>query len=707
MIKRLDPITLADNADHSRLLLHPNLIKTLADEIQATMDKFLKKLRAKLRALKLSDAHIEQIITTYQLAAKNLGDDEAQHTPLIDQFEQVGKQLAEQLKSSGDHPAPISIQLSQPNGLTQQDIETLLDQREKQRTDNAKALAEQLQTKRKRFTDAIDAAEGLDDNITTTLLAAAELISAEMSDEQIDQLANQQIALGNQTQAAQTLAQQGFAVGAQGSVRILTDGADNAIKQLTETVDKRLGLTTQGESERYARTGGKLQAQNKQLADNVLAQYDVQHQDRLQSEAKALAAGDGVITDTVLPVSFERTVIREALYSLIGLQFVNTGTAPMANSVEIPYSYRDTTAAGKDNTRVYEGQSIPRAGVIQKMDSAYPMPQKLSFEVSDELRYLTADSPLAWEAVGENTRNATRIISEDTDRLIFNEILQSNDEFGAINVVNEDVNGVNGTNRIFPLNFFPVVRPRAIFDLQGNIIGNVWHDVSVSYKGNTINPYDSSRTLAAGTYYRLDFNLGELRLVDEDGALLTPANGDALRISYSYTTNCFAFNVDRQGDEKISEHWDQFLYRFGLRKSLIEDDRYRQCNFGLMRGTVMNQIEQAETFRANFRIPATDLNSEGNLGRIKMVPQYKTTAPGLWMGDQRVVLGQRNETRFRLLKPWAMGQLENQKDENGRFTGKKEAYGDQFIALHTPKPIKDATTSLVLYSAQQRLPRAA
>lgn len=59
-----------------------------------------------------------------------------------------------------------------------------------------------------------------------------------------------------------------------------------------------------------------------------------------------------------------------------------------------------------------------------------------------------------------------------------------------------------------------------------------------------------------------------------------------------------------------------------------------------------------------------------------------------------------------MLKPWQMGQLQDQKDSNGRFTGKKEAYGDQFIALHTPVPLKMGLTSIVVYSATARVNRA-
>jgi hypothetical protein len=121
----------------------------------------------------------------------------------------------------------------------------------------------------------------------------------------------------------------------------------------------------------------------------------------------------------------------------------------------------------------------------------------------------------------------------------------------------------------------------------------------------------------------------------------------------------------------------------------------------------MTSIEQAAQFGANNQRNGTDLQVNGNLGRVKDVPNFRTTAPGLWMGDTRVVVGERGTTRFRMMKPWSMGELENQKDSNGRFTGKKEAYGDQFVVLHTPTQLKGACTSLVLYSAAGRVNRAA
>jgi len=118
-----------------------------------------------------------------------------------------------------------------------------------------------------------------------------------------------------------------------------------------------------------------------------------------------------------------------------------------------------------------------------------------------------------------------------------------------------------------------------------------------------------------------------------------------------------------------------------------------------------SRAQQARSFIESGARNGTALDTEGNLGPVKGVPNFRTTAPGLYMGDQRIIIGERGQTRFRMMKPWTMGQLQDQKDANGRFTGKKEAYGDQFVVIHTPTQLKAAYTSLVLYSGAARVDR--
>lgn len=204
----------------------------------------------------------------------------------------------------------------------------------------------------------------------------------------------------------------------------MTVDDSNSVKALQEAAGCRLGLSTPRASERYWGTGGQLQEENK-AAEKVLAEWDAAHALRLRAEHKMLAGGDGLVSDVAVPAAFERTVIREVMYNLVGLSFVDVGTSVRSGaSTLIPYSYRDPAAAGADSARS-RGAVDPRAGVKQSGDTAYPIPQKLAFEVSDELRYLTAAGVLDWDAVAENARNATRIIAEDTERLIFNEVLRA------------------------------------------------------------------------------------------------------------------------------------------------------------------------------------------------------------------------------------------------------------------------------------------
>jgi hypothetical protein len=719
VIKHLDKVQLSEDAlDGAPMTLVSDRISRLLNE-DKDMKKFKQALMAALGGMKLSEAVVKQLCDAFETAAKPLGDDEAALKALSAQFETTGKQLAEaigdkEVKLSIDMPANNQNQSQDNSGdraLSEEDVKRILADAAKEQqqaaADKEKKLSEN-KTVFNEILDKADALKNLSEAQMNTLRGAADLITAEMTEEQVKSLAEHQVRIGTDMGVTRQLSGMGFNVS--GNAQISADDS-NSVKSLQETIDRRLGLTDLPDARRYSNTGGQLQEENKRLAEKVLAQFDAENAIQLREEHKMLSGGDGVVSDVSVPAIFERTVIREALYNLIGLQFVDVGTTQFASSALIPYSYRDTTAAGRNSTRRYEGQGISRAGVIQTADTAYPIPQKLAFEVSDELRYLTSSGILNFDAAMENVRNASRIIGEDTEQLIFNEVLNSADEFGAVSVSGEVIDApVDGTNNIFVLANFPVVRPRAIFDLQGNKVGSTLNPVTVEYDSGSgytaIAEFDGSGTQASGTYYVLDFNLGELYLVDETGAMVTPADSHKLRVSYSRATNVYAFNTDN-GSTELDLYWNQFLYRYGLRKSEIEDNRYHTANFGLMSGTAMTQIEQARQFAANFKREGTDLAVNGNLGRIKDVPNFKTSAPGLNMGDQRVIIGERGQTRLRMMKPWSMGELENQKDANGRFTGKKEAYGDQFLVLHTPTPLKRAYTSMVLYSASARVAREA
>ena len=698
VIKHLDPIQLSDTALDGAppTYLSDRITQYLAQENLTMWEKLKKQLAAKLGSMKLAEAVVADMVKQFAEMGESLGiTDAAAADKLLASFESMGKQLAEKIGSN-----PATVQLSMPSvGLTPEDVKKLLADDRAAQDLATKQLAETKDAKVKRFTDAINGAEGLkalSEDQRGKLLSMSDMITADMTDEQIDKLALHQITLGNDMAINARLGGMGYTVA--GSPRITVDDS-NSIKALQEAVDRRLGI--EGNATRFSKTGGKLQETNKQFAEKVLAEFDAQNGARLHAEHKMLAGGTGVTSDAAVPVSWIRTVIREALYNMVGLNFVNADSASFASTIEIPYSYRDQSAASRGSTRVYERKAIQRAGMIQTSDTAYTLPQKLSFQISDELNLLTSSGVLDYNALAENQRNAARIIGEDTDQLILNEILQAADEYLPVAIAGEALAAVDGVHTVFPLAHFPVVRPRSIYDLKGNQIGNTTTPVAVTYAGAAINAYDGSGTQAAGTYFDLDYNNGMIHFVDETGALVVPPNATAIAVNYSYVTNVSLFDTD-VGTDPVDLHWDGALRAYGLRKTVIEDDRYHMANFGLMSGTAMTNLEQAKQFSANSKRPGTDLNADGSLGSVKDVPNFKGFGPGLWMSDQRIIIGEKGSTRLRMMKTWSMSEMEEARDTSGNFIGAKEAWGSQYIALKTPEPLKRAYTSILLYSSAAR-----
>lgn len=723
VIKGLDKVKLHEGLlsgiEHVRLseaslhtvptYLSDRLIKLMHEDYSVMLQDLLRQLKRELSAVKLNESLITQLMSAFEKAGEKLSD-EATVSYLCEQFIAAGKEMAKQL-ADGQTPGTIKLDLNMPAaapGLDADAVRKLMAEETARQQAEARKLAQARETLAASFDKIIDDAEGLkslSEESLAQLKAAGKVITAGWTEDLVRQLAEGQVAIGDAMVVQSKRLSLGLP-GPSGQVHIEV-GEQNAVKELQEAVDRRLGFLDMPDSRRFSNTGGVLQEENKRLAEKVIARFDRDHGAQLDAERKMLAGGAGNIGDVAVPAIYERTVIREALYSMISMQFMNTGTIDFAESVSIPYSYRDTTAAARTNTRVYEGGSIPRAGVIQTSELAYPIPQKLAFEVSDELRYLTSARHIDYDAVTENVRNAARIIGEDTEHQNFNEILAASHQFGAAAVSNENLElQADGTKQIFITAQFPVVRPKKVYDLQGNQIGNTAHAVTVTYNSTALAEYDGTGTQSAGTYYVLDYDLGEIYLVNQAGAVQTPADATAYTISYSYTTNVHKFDTDLGGGTLKAKE-DDMLYRLGLRKSVIEDDRYHIANFGVMSGSTITSIEQAERFQANSRVPGTDLAANGNLGRVKDVPFFKSAAPGLHIGDRYVMIGERGVSRFRMMRPWAMGALENQKDGNNRFTGKKEAYGDQFIVVHTPTQLRRAYTSILRYSASARVARAA
>ncbi|MEN6535241.1 MAG: phage protease, partial [Bryobacteraceae bacterium] len=578
-IKRLDPVQLSEADGESVLLLHPKLLNDLISEVKDTMKKHLEELAKQLAAKGMSDNAIAAVISLAEKAMTGMTD-EAQMKALCEAFAADAKKLTE--------GGPVTVNVA--GGLTAADVAAAVAKQLAERDDAAKKLAETQAGNVKLLGEQIaELGKALSEDTRKELIdGLTPAITAEMSAPAIKALAEVQVKMAEKAEANKQLAASGFHF--RGNAHITVDSTNEVLK-LQETIDRRLGITPPKDSP------------NAELVNKVLAQFDAERGAELSREHKHLAAGDGIISDVSVPAIFERTVIREALYPLVALQFVNVGTSEFAVAAQIPYSYRDVTAAGRDSTRKYEGQGIARAGIKQAMETAYPIPQKLAFEVSDELRYLTGAGRIDFDATTENVRNASRIIGEDLERLILNECVNAGDEF-AVSAGNDTLTAtVNGTNKVFVTSNFPVVRPRKVFDLQGNQVGSTVNPIVVTLNSIVRQEYDGSGTQSAGTYYTMDYNLGEIRFVSETGASVTPTNAWPLTVTYSYTTNVTKFDTDL-GSLKVGEKWDDFIYRYGLRRSVLEDQRFYRANFGLMSGTVHEQVLLANQFAA--------INDRGN-----------------------------------------------------------------------------------------------
>ena len=706
VIKNLDRVQLStDDNDHDapvRVLVSPNLLKQLTST-GTDMNKHLVALLARLIALGFTDATAKPFtdLATKQLEA--VKEDDAKCLALVEQFATAGDAAMKQIKAGGGN---VTITLAAPDaGGVDAAVKKALAER-----DTADANAKtSMEAKTKLLSDTIAAGdktltpEGVK-KFTDDYLP---LVSAVTTDEQVKHLASLAIKQAQELSAVQKLVGLGYRP-ASGNVHITVDSS-NSIKALQETTDKRLGLVGEADVKRFDRTGGVLLAANKKFAELCLAEFDNEHGAQLDREHKALAGGVGSISDVSIPRIAERTVLREALYNLMSLNLVDVGTAPFTNVLMINYTYRDATAAGTNALRRYELQAIRRSGVIQTSEETRPIPQKLSMQVSNELKMLMSAANIDFEPIAENLRNMTRIVGEDVELINLNEIAASADEFLAVPVVGEvRTANVNGTNRIFPLAQFPVVKPRSVFDLKGVQQGSTLNPLTVTLGGTVraeyVQPADGS-ALAAGTYYIMDYNMGELQFVTELGAAVTPVSTTALVVSYSTTANVNKFNTDL-GAVAVDVFYDTLLFAIGGRKSVIEDARYYNPNMILMSGNVNNALSQAKTFQANSARVATGLAGDGSVGLVKDMAVFRPRAPGSLFGDTRIVVGERGNSRFRMVKPWAMTSLEQARNSAGAFIDAQESFGTQWVGSHTPTQLKGAATSIILFSTAGRVARA-
>jgi phage I-like protein len=698
VIKRLDPVQLAVEApDGVRVLMHPELTRELSAEATHTMTQYIKMLLTRLQALKLSQPAIDQLLKTYEQSAKALGEDNTQALEaLVAEFEGVGKQLAE-ASAQGPAAGEISVQLSQAAGVSRDDVLKILAEAESTKAAAAKQLAESREANLATFRGLIEKAEGLADETRKRLSEAEDLITAEMSPEQVTRLAEHQIQLGGEMEAARQLAAMGYQPA--GSPRIQV-GASNEVMSLQEEILKNLRGTT-----RHAMGALRLSEKPQPFVERVLAEFDRVHATRLHAEHKMLAGGTTGVSDTALPSAFQRTVIREALSDLNVLALVQALTDPSAQiTTGIPYEQRDTTDVANDGV-VYETGAIHRASVAQAMDYAYILPMKLGFLISNEVMHFSRSSSINWDAYARNVESNARVLRELITRRVCNELQRSADAYGAAAVTNEDLAAqLTGSASIVRTAEFPIVRPHQQYDIQGNTVGSVEHPLTVRLNGAEIEAYDGSGTQSVGTYYRVvSYNLGQIQFVNQLGAPVTPSSSvGADDISYHYATNVAKFDLDLPANTALEVHLNGLLRAVGARKAVMSADRYVEPDFLLMSPVLNDTATNAEAFAASQKRDGSDTDAMGDLTALKGVSAWKTNAPAVDLGDERILMGQRGTLSYVLAKPFTTGEPFEAVNAAGKPTGQKQAYGEEYSAIKVPSPIRGRLTSVIAYSASGR-----
>lgn len=697
VIKHLDPVQLAEIAPEGvPVLMSDKFIRLLSEEITMFKD-LLEKLKAKLSGFKLSEPIIKQLCDTFEQVAKPMGD-QALQLALMEQFATTGETLAKQLPEAKPG-APIQLAV----GMSAEDVKKLLAEAQTAQATEAKKLAENLATNVKTFTDAINGAESLktlSDDQKKKLLAAGDLITADMSAEQVKKLADHQIALGNDMAVSAKLAAVGYHGAPAGTVRHLSVDESNSVKQLQEAIVKELRGTAHFSL-------GKIRLSEKvhPFVEKVLSAFDHMNAERLHGEAKMLSGGTTGMGDTSLPASFQRTVIREALSDLRVLDLIQALTDPGATvTTGIPYETRDTSAVLNDGI-VYEAQGIHRASVSQAMDYAYILPMKLAFLISNEVIHFSRASQINWDAYARNVESNARVMRELVVRRICNELQRAADAYLPGTITNENLDSqLTGSASTIKTAQFPIVRPFQQRDLQGNAVGSPENPITVRLNGVAISEYDGSGTQSAGTYYRVtNYNMGYVQFVNQAGTPVTPSStGNADDISYKYATNVVKFDTDVPGGSTLEKHLNGLLRKVGAQKAMMNADRYIAPDFLLMSPILNDTISNAEQFVSSLKRDGSNTNGQGDLEAIKGIPAFGTNAPAIDLGDERIIMGQRGTLTYTVAKPFVTGEPFEAVNSAGKPTGQKQAYGEEYSAMKVPTPIRNRLTSVLAYSVTGR-----
>lgn len=710
VIKGLDPVTLAAAADAGepaiRYALSEQTYNDLKNERTLEMkDKLLQFLLAAGVAEASAKTLSESIPLTGKEAEADVKSLAEKLAPAIKSLSQGSASLtAESVKALSEGIASSLKALSPPSAkaseeaklLSASDVadlvsKTLAEEREKAAT-AVKTLAEQETANRKLFSDTLASAKIGDDEKKQLSESLISTITGILSSDSVKALADLAIKQAEAAAVARKLADVGYGAG---TISFGSSEEQGAMKLAEEKLTPMMGLQKVDKP-----SSAHLRAQAV-----ILSQFDRQYSRDLAREAmlvKELA--DGTTTDILIPRLVQRQVITQALQSLIGAAFVEFIPGEInAATIELPYEFREGIPTD-DQMQVFEGQPIRNGYLKMGSEMAYITPFKLGTKMSNEAIHFSRNNLLGHNLQDRSIVNLITMFREMTDRRYFNELYRACDEYGATAVVNESRTAqCDGAKKTFQLVNFPLVPVRKVYDLKGNLISTA-NPITVTYDGVVRAPWVSG--VAAGIYYAVtNYNLGQFQIVDETGAVITPAAAKTLVASYSYSTNVIKFLNDIPNGVTKDVHLNGLLSSFGAAKAIVQrHPRYGNPNFSIMSSVLNNTITDAQKFEESHATEGSVLAGDGNLSMIKGLSCFGLNAPGLLMADQRIILGTRGTVKHGVAKSFSLlGEWQERRDANGSFTGEKDTYGEQLDVVQVPggpaNQVKGSITSVLVYQA--------
>lgn len=198
------------------------------------------------------------------------------------------------------------------------------------------------------------------------------------------------------------------------------------------------------------------------------------------------------------------------------------------------------------------------------------------------------------------------------------------------------------------------------------------------------------------------YNLGLIRLVNQAGTAVTPTSTTTTTITYASANNVSKFDLKLPSGVELADHLDGALRAVGARKAIMSADRYIMPDMMLMSPVLNDTLTNARQFAAEMMRAGANLTGAGDLATIKGIPAFGTNAPGIDLGDDRILMGARGTLSYVVVRPFATGAPFEAVDSNGLPTGERIAYGEEYNALQVPEPLQARLTSVIVYDSDAR-----